>query len=108
MDKTLKKIIGEKIRDTRSEKGLKQADLANVIGSTAALISNIENGGQSIQLIDLYKIAELLKKEVAYFLPSLKELKEAMPSLDREIGKLPSKEAEFVDEIRSKQIKKED
>ncbi len=107
MEKILNKIVGERIKATRTEKGLKQSDLAKVIDSTSALISNIENGNQSIQLIDLYKIAELLDKGVTYFLPSLKEVREALPSIDREKEKLSPKEAEIVDLLR-KQIKKED
>ena len=107
MDRTLNKIIGEKIKTVRTDKGLKQADLAKVIDSTPALISNIENGGQSIQLTDLYKIADFFKKEASYFLPRIKELKEAMPSIDKEKEKLSPKEAAVVDALR-KQIKKEE
>lgn len=107
MDRTLNKKIGETIKTIRTEKSLKQADLAKVIDSTPALISNIENGGQSIQLSDLYKIAEFFKKEVSYFLPSHKELREAMPSIEKEKEKLPPKEAAMVEALR-KHIKKEE
>jgi transcriptional regulator with XRE-family HTH domain len=107
MEKILNKIVGERIRTTRTDKGLKQSDLAKVIDSTSALISNIENGNQSIQLFDLYKISELLEKEVNYFLPSLQEVKEAIPSIDKKREKLSPKEAAVIDSLR-KQIKEEE
>ena len=107
MEKTLNKIVGDKIKTARLEKGLKQVDLSNVIGSTTALISNIENGGQSIHLVDLYKIAQLFKKEATYFLPSIKELAVASPSIDKEKKKYPIAE-DIIDKIRELQIKKED
>jgi transcriptional regulator with XRE-family HTH domain len=107
MEKILNKIIGERIKAGRTEKGLKQTDLAQTIDSTPASISNIENGLQTIQLIDLYKIAERLDKEVYHFLPNLKEFKEAVPSIDKERGKLSPGEAAFVDSLR-KGITKEE
>lgn len=107
MDRILNKIIGDRIKAARTEKGLKQADLAKEIDSTPALISNIENGGQAIQLGDLYKIAELLNKEVSHFLPSHKEVKAAVPSIDKEKEKLSPREVAVVEELR-KQISKEE
>ncbi len=106
MEKFLNRIVGERIKAARTEKGLKQTDLAKVIDSTPASISNIENGLQTIQLIDLYKIAKLLGKEVYHFLPTLADFQEAIPSVDKERGKLPASEAAFVDSLR-KQIKEE-
>lgn len=107
MEKILNKLVGERIKSARTAEELKQSDLAKVIDSTPALISNIENGNQSIQLIDLYKIAERLEKEVVYFLPSIKEVKAALPSINKEQEKLPPKEAEMVEALRKRIAKEE-
>jgi transcriptional regulator with XRE-family HTH domain len=87
--------------------GYKQSDLAKEIDSTPASISNIENSVQSIQLVDLYKIAALLKKEVSDFLPSLKELENAIPTIEKEKKNYSSKEEEYIDILR-KEIRKEE
>jgi transcriptional regulator with XRE-family HTH domain len=107
LEHILNKIVGERIRIQRDEeKKLKQADLAKVLDSSTSLISNIEKGIHSIHLFDLYKIAELLEKEVHYFLPSVEELKKAAPSIERDIRNLSPEEATYVDSLR-KEIRKE-
>ncbi len=102
MEKTLNKLIGDRIRNARADKGKKQADLASAIDSTPALISNIENGQQSIHIVDLYKIAGLLEKRVAELLPTIEEVEDATPSIEKEREKLAPQEAAFVDELRKK------
>ncbi|MDO8447074.1 MAG: helix-turn-helix transcriptional regulator [Deltaproteobacteria bacterium] len=99
MDQTLYKIVGDKIRKIRNDKGLSQVDLAKHIDHTSASISNIENGEQRIQLADLYKLAEFFEVELSSLLPSLQELKASMPSIDKEIKKYPEAQA-LIDSLR--------
>lgn len=107
MERTIYKLVGEKIREARTEKGLTQAEMAKALDFSSASISNIELGTQSVQLIDLYKIAQLLEKDVTFFLPSMNIFKSLAPSIENETEKLSPKGAAFVDSLR-KQIKKEE
>jgi transcriptional regulator with XRE-family HTH domain len=102
MTRILYKIIGDKIRQARSDKTLTQEKLAQQIGLTSSSISNIELGTQSVQLHDLYKIAAVLEKDITYLLPTSQDLKEAIPSVDKTIKELPSNERDFVESLRSK------
>jgi transcriptional regulator with XRE-family HTH domain len=106
MDKELQKIlyqiVGEKIRQARTEKGFTQEKLAQQVGLTASSISNIELGIQSVQLHDLYKIADILEKDITHLLLPSKTLKDAMPSIDKTMKELSSKERAYVESLRAK------
>jgi len=107
MEDTLLKIVGKRIKAARIAKELKQTDLAKVIDSSAASISNIENGIQGIQLIDLYRVAEFLEKNACDFLPHLDEVKDAIPSIDKQKKDYTLEEADFIESLRKKEIKEE-
>lgn len=102
MEKTLDKMVGERIQAVRKEKQLTQKDLAKILDCSAASISNIENGNQSIYLIDIYKLADGLNLKTNVFLPTLEELKKEAPSIDKEMKELPNKEKKIVQNLIEK------
>ena len=63
------KSIGRKIKEVREFVGLSQRQLAETIGfETSTAISLIESGERRVSISDLEKIAEVLNKNVGYFL----------------------------------------
>lgn len=62
-----KKRLGERIRKARLEIGMKQGVLAENLGLTQAVVSNVENGVSTIDVPDLPKWAEALDKPLMYF-----------------------------------------
>jgi transcriptional regulator with XRE-family HTH domain len=61
-------LIGQRIRSAREERQMTQQDLADHLGKTAAAISELERGKvHQISAIDLYKLADLLRKPIEYF-----------------------------------------
>ena len=101
MNIALNRFIGRKIHDARKAQKLTQRDLAKAVNLTAASISNIELGTQSIQLEHLYKIASILKKEIVDLLPTVKILHD-QASLDQAVKKLPNAERSIVASLRAR------
>jgi transcriptional regulator with XRE-family HTH domain len=68
--------IGQRIRQYRQQRGLKQADLAEApnVNLTRTSISNIEKGLQGVQLPTLYAIAQVLEVAVFNLLPDSDEI----------------------------------
>lgn len=66
----LKKVIGEKIREAREEKGLTQKELADFLGYSPMGISHFENGIREMKISDIQKIAAYFGKKLEYFLSS--------------------------------------
>jgi transcriptional regulator with XRE-family HTH domain len=62
-----KKRLGERIRRARIDANLKQSELAERVGVTQAVISNIETGVSTIDAPDLPRWAALLGKPILYF-----------------------------------------
>ena len=60
--------IGRRIRIAREERGLKQVDLAPLVGYAANTISQWETGKRRISFDDLLRIAQALGKPLQYFL----------------------------------------
>ena len=56
----MEKTIGKTIKETRIEQGLSQQALANLIGVTHASISYWENGVNIPNVLDVWKIADVL------------------------------------------------
>jgi len=65
----IKKIIGVKVKKTREEANLSQAQLGKKVGYAAATISQLEAGLFRISVDSLEKIAKILGKPLHYFLP---------------------------------------
>jgi transcriptional regulator with XRE-family HTH domain len=62
-----KKQLGERIRRARLEANLKQSELADRLGITQGVISNVETGISTIDVPDLPRWAEALEKPIMYF-----------------------------------------
>ena len=60
--------IGELIKQARTKMGYAQADLGREIGVTFQQIQKYEKGVNKISIPNLYKIAEVLKTDINYFL----------------------------------------
>jgi transcriptional regulator with XRE-family HTH domain len=72
-DQALYQIIGRRIAEARRPAKLSQDKLANGVGISRASIVKIEAGKQHPPIHVLWKIAEVLKIDVATLLPSQKE-----------------------------------
>lgn len=107
MENTIYILVGQRIKDIRKDKRLTQEELARKLDFSAASISNIEKGTQSIYLSDLYKLSEELNVDIQQLLPTIDEVKAVAPSIDRELKGLPEKEKKIVESLR-KLIKKEE
>lgn len=62
-------FIGKKIKEMREKEGLSQKDLAEKLGyESSTAISLIESGDRKVSVSDLEKIADILNKDIKYFL----------------------------------------
>ena len=76
--------VGEKIRDVRKSKRIRQKVLARMVGISAGALTNFEKGRRRVSLDWLHKISEALDTPVAYFLPDEKDQKKTPPGDPRE------------------------
>lgn len=60
--------IVSKLTQARLEKGLSQAQLAEIVGMQRSNICRIENGGQNLSLDLLIKITDALGKDISVLL----------------------------------------
>ena len=63
------RLIRERIRDARAERGMSQEDLARRIEKSRVAISDMERGRVQVSVSDLIFIATVLEKPLSYFLP---------------------------------------
>lgn len=61
--------LGEKIRSERRRRGLKQGQLATLVGMSRSSITNVELGRQSLLVDQLYRIADALETKPEQLLP---------------------------------------
>jgi transcriptional regulator with XRE-family HTH domain len=73
MNQILYQLIGEAVHTVRRERGLTQADLADLAHLSRPSIVNIEKGRQSLSVHALYKIASGLNIDIKKILPDSKE-----------------------------------
>lgn len=59
-----KRRIGAIIQETRVQKGLTQAQLAQALGTSQSAVTRIEKGGQNVSLEMLARIGEVLSSEI--------------------------------------------
>lgn len=90
------KHIGRKIAEARKQKHMIQGDLAQAVYLTRTSITNIEAGGQKIQLYTLYEIAIILDKPIDFFLPRIEQLDISLENLLDE-AKVLNRQGEFVE-----------
>ena len=76
--------VGERIRDVRKAKRIRQKVLARMVGISPGALTNFEKGRRRISLDWLHRIAEALDTPVAYFLPDEADKTRATPGDPRE------------------------
>ncbi|MBL8163455.1 MAG: helix-turn-helix transcriptional regulator [Anaerolineae bacterium] len=67
MSSDSKKKLGERVRRARLDADLKQADLAEKLGISQGVISNVETGVSTIDAPDLPRWAAALGKPIMFF-----------------------------------------
>lgn len=73
-DKEYKMKVGENIRIWRDLRGLKQEDLAGMVGISPTALSNIENGVSKPDIERLEDIADALEIEVSQLLTNPQQM----------------------------------
>ena len=68
-ERTFRPRVGERIRDLREKKRVRQYKLARMVGISPGALTNFEKGRRSISLDWLRTIADALDTPIAYFLP---------------------------------------
>lgn len=61
-------VFVQRLKKARLEAGLSQVQVANKIGRPQSHISNVENGQQRVDIVELKRFAKLYGKSVEYFL----------------------------------------
>ena len=59
--------IGEKLKEIRLARSLRQCQVADALGLSRAAVSNIENGRRSLTLNTLKRFADFYKIDISYF-----------------------------------------
>ena len=80
--------IGSRIKEARLSKGLKQEDLAKLIGVTKGAVGNYEADYSSPKDIVLYKIFEVLNVDANYIFQDNIKNKKTPPPLTAEENRL--------------------
>lgn len=65
--KAKKLIIGDKVKRARVRAGMTQATLANATGIAQSHISEIEAGNRGMKAEQLFRVAQVTKKPLEYF-----------------------------------------
>jgi transcriptional regulator with XRE-family HTH domain len=68
-DKGTRPYLGDAIRKAREEKGISQDNLAKLISTRRATLSDMENGKTEPDTITLADLAKYLEKPLSYFYP---------------------------------------
>ncbi len=62
------KLIGQRIREARKEKGMSQEQLSEELDVTTVYISRVERGSSQVNLKRLAQISRVLEKSMEYFI----------------------------------------
>ncbi len=100
MDGKINKLIGLKLRDFRVSNEETQDDIAQILSTHKASISNYENGTQAINIPFLYKLALHFNIDIAELLPTIKEVLKTIP--EEEVKMLEPDEKDVVEEYLAK------
>jgi hypothetical protein len=66
-------LIGQRLRQLRSDKGMRQSDIAKQLGVSPAYVNLIEKGKRTIQFPLLWKALEILGQDLEAFMGALGE-----------------------------------
>ena len=64
--KEYRKVV-ECLKKARQEAGLKQIEVASILGKPQSYVSKIEQGERRLDVTELKKIADIYKKPLDYF-----------------------------------------
>jgi transcriptional regulator with XRE-family HTH domain len=64
----LKRLIANRLKSARSEKGLTQGEVADALGMERASYTQIETGRNMLTIPNLIKLQAILGKPITYFL----------------------------------------
>jgi transcriptional regulator with XRE-family HTH domain len=108
-DEKARKILGEKLRDSRKYLGLKQEDVAAYLKIPRTALVDIESGQRRVEAIELARLAKLYKQPASYFTGEDKEaadLSAEAAHLARQASELSKKDREelnrFVEYLRAR------
>ena len=76
------KLVGNKVKKARREKGITQAKFAEELGVSVSFISQVESGDKKFNLSRISEVSQILEKPVGYFIDGYTE--EAGPGSDFE------------------------
>lgn len=79
--KIIYKGLGGNIRRERAERGMRQAELADLVGLSRTSITNVELGRQGLAVHQLFEFADALGVDPARLLPDKLAPKEDEPDL---------------------------
>lgn len=72
MDKTIytndHKYLVEQLKKARSQAGLEQKQVAEMLNKTQSCVSKIESGQRRIDIKQLKEFAKIYKKDISYFI----------------------------------------
>jgi len=95
MSETLLRLVGERIRDFRKERGLSQEQLGEKAGFHLTYIGGVERGSRNISLANLERIANTLEVDVHdlfQYHHEFGELRDKSKALQEAIDLLASRE----------------
>lgn len=96
MDKMILLKIGQRIQQCRKSHGLTQEALAERMGVSIQMISNLERGKKAIRIDNLIRLCEILQVSSDYLLTGREGQKETQ-ELQLKIKKLPSRERAAIE-----------
>lgn len=67
-DDDMSSNLGEKVKQLRIRRGLKQDDLKEILQLSRSQVSNLESGRRNLSLRQLEKLCEYFKVDMSYFL----------------------------------------
>ena len=62
------RILVERLRKARKEKGLDQRDVAKLLGVSQSYVSKMESGQRRIDIVQLKTFARIYGKNIDYFI----------------------------------------
>lgn len=105
---TARHRFGERVRNIRKEKGIKQEQLAELIGKTTEHVSFIERGERSPSFEVIIELANALNVKVSNLM-SIDSIEELDPSAAQSVASVPDSPIDLVEEpIKDKDQRKTD